>query len=51
MPYFSIFFKEFYKPCINLCAFGLKTQYLGNYERVSKIFKRFLKKIAKNALF
>ena len=47
MYYFSIFFKKFNKQCVNFCAFGRKTQSVGNFE---KIFENFHKNIAKNEL-
>ena len=51
MDYFSIFFKKFKKPSIQFCGFGRKTLFEGNFEKFSKNFKKFLKKIAKNTLF
>ena len=48
MHYFSIFFKKLTNPAFNICAFGRKTQFIWNFE---KILKKFLKKITKNGLF
>ena len=45
LAYFS---KNLTNNALNFCAFGQKTQFVGNFE---KIFENFIKKIAKNALF
>ena len=47
MHYFSLFFKKFKKPCVNILRIWTKTQFVGNSE---KMFKIFPKKIAKNTL-
>ena len=38
MYYFSIFFKKFNKPCVNLLRIWTKNTLLGNFEKVLKIF-------------
>ena len=43
--------KNLTNPAFNFCAFGRKTHSLEILRKFSKILKRFLKKIAKNALF
>ena len=49
MHYFSIFLeRKLTNYALIFCALGRKTQVIGNFE---KIFKSFLNKIAKNALF
>ena len=45
---FAYFTQNFTNPALIFRAFGRKTQIVGNFD---KIFKNFLKKIAKNALF
>ena len=42
------FSKSLTNPALHYCAFGRKTQFIGNVE---KIFKDFLMKFVKNALF
>ena len=51
MNYFSIFFKNLTNHELTFCAFARKRQFIGNFEKISKFWKNFLKKIAKNALF
>ena len=51
MHYFRIIFKNIYQPIDNFSRAWTKKQLLENFEKFSKIFKQFLKKIAKNPLF
>ena len=48
---FAYFAKNFNKPCTNFFAFGRKTLFIGNFQKIFEIFQNFIKKIAKNALF
>ena len=48
MHYFSIFSKQFNKPCVNFCAFGRKTNQL---EFLRKFSKNFLRKLLKMHYF
>ena len=38
MHYFSIFFKKFSKPCVNFSHVWTKNTWLGNFEKIVKIF-------------
>ena len=48
MDFWSYFSKNLTNPAFNFCAFGRKTLFAGNFE---KIMENILKKIAKNELF
>ena len=51
MYYFSIFFKKkLTNHALIFCAFGRKTQFVGNIEDIFENFQKFLKKIGKHAL-
>ena len=38
MHYFSLFFKKFQNYALHFCAFGRKTQFVGKFEKILKIF-------------
>ena len=40
MHYFSLFFKKFQNYALNVCAFGRKTQLVGKFEKILKIFDK-----------
>ena len=41
MHYFSRFFTKFKKLCIDFCAFGRKSQCIGNFEKIFQKFEKF----------
>ena len=51
MDFWAYLSKNLTNPAFNFCAFGWKKHSLEILRKFSKILKRFLKKIAKNALF